>query len=63
MTPDDDFVMDTIGPIVLGVGFGGHGYKFGAVIGAMLADLVEGKAIPSPERFTYARFQGSPARV
>jgi sarcosine oxidase len=63
MTPDDDFVLDTIGPIVLGVGFGGHGYKFGAIIGAMLADLVEGKAIPSPERFTCGRFQGTAIRV
>ena len=55
-TSDDDFVMERIGPVVLGIGFGGHGYKFGAVIGSLLADLVEERPIPSAPRFSYARF-------
>jgi sarcosine oxidase len=54
-TPDDDFVIDRVGPIVLGLGFGGHGFKFGAVVGAMLADLVQGESAPGG-RFAYARF-------
>jgi sarcosine oxidase len=55
-TSDDDFVMERIGPVVLGIGFGGHGYKFGAVIGSLLADLVEERPIPAASRFSYARF-------
>ncbi len=56
-TPDDDFVLDRVGPIVLGIGFGGHGFKFGAMIGTLLADLVEGKTIPAAERFSATRFR------
>lgn len=37
----DDFVLDRRGPIVVGVGFGGHGFKFLPVIGAHLADLAD----------------------
>lgn len=54
-TPDDDFVIDRIGPVILGVGFGGHGFKFGAVIGKLLAGLVEGAPIPFSDRFTHRR--------
>jgi sarcosine oxidase len=56
-TPDDDFVLDRIGPIVLGTGFGGHGFKFGSVVGELLADLVAGKKIEAQERFAHARFR------
>ena len=55
-TPDDDFVMERVGPIILGIGFGGHGFKFGPAIGTLLADLVEGRAIPAATRFRYSRF-------
>ncbi|MFT3851284.1 MAG: FAD-dependent oxidoreductase [Ilumatobacteraceae bacterium] len=37
----DDFVLDRRGPIVVGVGFGGHGFKFAPAIGAHLADLAD----------------------
>jgi sarcosine oxidase len=37
----DDFVVDRDGPIVVGVGFGGHGFKFTPAIGERLADLAD----------------------
>lgn len=55
-TPDDDFVMDRAGPIVLGIGFGGHGFKFGAVIGELLAELVEETSGIGTSRFAHRRF-------
>jgi sarcosine oxidase len=39
MTPDDDFVLDRAGPVVVGAGFSGHGFKFGPLIGDVLAAL------------------------
>lgn len=43
-TPDHDFVVDRQGPIVVMTGCSGHGFKFGSVIGALAADLVEGRS-------------------
>jgi len=40
-TPTDDFVLDRSGSFVLGVGLGGHGFKFGPAIGERLADLAD----------------------
>lgn len=40
-TPTDDFVLERSGSFVLGVGLGGHGFKFGPAIGDRLADLAE----------------------
>ena len=37
----DDFVLDRRGPIVVGVGFGGHGFKFLPAVGEHLADLAD----------------------
>ncbi len=48
MTEDENFVLDRIGPIVVGAGFSGHGFKFVPVVGRILADLVTGeRAAPS----------------
>lgn len=55
-TPDDDFVIERFDHLVLGMGFGGHGFKFGAVIGSLLADLVQGASIPFADYFSRARF-------
>jgi sarcosine oxidase len=41
-SPDANFVLDRVGPIVVGAGFSGHGFKFTPVVGRILADLVEG---------------------
>ena len=38
-TPTEDFVLERVGPVVVGAGFSGHGFKFTPLIGRMLADL------------------------
>jgi sarcosine oxidase len=40
--PDEDFVVDRVGQIVVGVGLGGHGFKFLPVLGRRLAQLATG---------------------
>ena len=45
-TPDDDFVLDRVGPLVIASPCSGHGFKFTPLIGEVLADLVTG-ATPS----------------
>ena len=56
MTPDEDFVLDTAGPLVVGGGCSGHAFKFGPLLGEYLADLVLGQDIPVPrERFALRR--------
>ena len=46
-TPDEDFILDRIGPVVIGAGFSGHGFKFTPVVGRILADLASGTR-PAP---------------
>ncbi|MEY3618613.1 MAG: hypothetical protein RL726_1311 [Actinomycetota bacterium] len=41
---DEDFIIDRVGDVVVGVGLGGHGFKFLPEIGRRLADLAEGRA-------------------
>lgn len=53
-TPDEHFVLDRIGPIVVGAGFSGHGFKFTPVIGRILADLADGSG-PAPASFAADR--------
>lgn len=43
---DSDFVLDRVGRIVVGCGTSGHGFKFGPLLGELLADLAEGKTPP-----------------
>jgi sarcosine oxidase len=51
-TPDEDFVIDRIGPLVIGSPCSGHGFKFAPLIGEVLADLATGEPTPVPlERF------------
>jgi sarcosine oxidase len=45
-TPDEDFVIDRVGRITIGVGLGGHGFKFLPVLGRRLADLATGTPWP-----------------
>lgn len=59
-TPDDDFILDRIGQVILAFGFGGHGFKFGPLLGELAADLVEGKEIPFASRFGRTRFTSPP---
>ncbi len=59
MTPDEDFVVDRVGKVVVGAGFSGHGFKFAPLIGEALAALALGEdpGLP-PGRFSVPR--GSP---
>lgn len=54
-TPDDDFVVDRQGPLVLGVGLGGHGFKFVPLLGELLAALAAGDEPTLPARFSASR--------
>jgi sarcosine oxidase len=40
---DADFVLDRVGRVVVGCGTSGHGFKFGPLLGELLADLAEGR--------------------
>jgi sarcosine oxidase len=53
-TDSTDFVLDRVGPLVVGAGFSGHGFKFVPAVGRILADLVAGTARP-PGRFSLSR--------
>ncbi len=45
-TVDTDFVLDRIGPLVVGAGFSGHGFKFVPSVGRILADLATHNSRP-----------------
>jgi len=51
-SPDSNFVLDRSGPIIVGAGFSGHGFKFTPAIGRVLADLADG-AHPSSHFFAF----------
>jgi sarcosine oxidase len=51
-TPDEDFVIDRVGPVVVLSPCTGHGFKFTPLIGEIAADLVTGAAVSVPlDRF------------
>ncbi|MGH3159870.1 MAG: FAD-dependent oxidoreductase [Streptosporangiaceae bacterium] len=56
ITDDEDFVVDRVGPVVVGGGGSGHAFKFGPLLGEMLADLAMGHepAVPR-DRFSLSR--------
>jgi sarcosine oxidase len=54
-SPDEDFVVDRIGNVVIGSGTSGHGFKFGPLLGDWLADLACSAGSP-PARFAVSRF-------
>ena len=56
MTPDEDFVLERVGPVVVASACSGHGFKFGPLLGEILAALAVGDdpAIPA-ERFSTLR--------
>ena len=63
MTADEDFILDRLpgaSSVVIGSGFSGHGFKFGVLIGELLAALAldETPAFPL-ERFRLSRFDHS----
>jgi glycine/D-amino acid oxidase-like deaminating enzyme len=50
LTPDEQFVIDRQGPIVVGAGCSGHAFKFSPLLGQMLADLATGNSLPEDAR-------------
>ena len=60
MTPDEHFVLDRTGPIVVGTGGSGHAFKFTPLLGEVLADLALGGIPVVPvDRFSADRFSSS----
>jgi sarcosine oxidase len=57
--PDEDFIVDRIGNVVVGCGTSGHGFKFGPLFGTWLAALACGGPELPPERFGLARLRAS----
>jgi sarcosine oxidase len=56
MAPDEDFVLERVGPVVIGSACSGHGFKFGPLVGEILADLALGLDPRLPEgRFSSQR--------
>ncbi|MFF1572441.1 FAD-dependent oxidoreductase [Leifsonia sp. NPDC058292] len=55
-TPDSDFILDRAGPVIVGAGFSGHGFKFTPVVGRVLADLALDRG-PAHPAFSLARFR------
>ena len=56
MTADEDFVLDRDGPVVVGGGCSGHAFKFGPLLGEVLADLALGAEPPiALDRFLLRR--------
>lgn len=49
-TPDEDFIVDRIGNVVIGCGTSGHGFKFGPLLGEWLAALATGTGDGPDER-------------
>jgi sarcosine oxidase len=55
-TPTEDFVIDRIGPVVIGSPCSGHGFKFTPLVGRMLADLADGTETRPDPRFALRPF-------
>ncbi len=45
-TADEDFIIDRLGRVVVGCGTSGHGFKFGPLLGQVMADLAMGRQPP-----------------
>ena len=62
MTPDEDFILDSHPAhrnVCIAAGFSGHGFKFGSVIGEILADLAQYRQTRhNIELFSHERFAG-----
>ncbi|HEY5554897.1 MAG TPA: FAD-dependent oxidoreductase [Cellulomonas sp.] len=64
-TPDERFLLDRVGPVVIGAGFSGHGFTFTPGIGQVLADLATDVRPEVPgvdlDAFALARFTAGAA--
>ena len=56
VAPDEDFVIDRVGPLVIASPCTGHGFKFAPLVGEVLADLATGVTPSVPlDRFRLDR--------
>lgn len=56
-SPDERFVLDRVGPVVVGCGDSGQAFKFSPLLGEVLADLAEDRPLdPDAAQFALARF-------
>jgi len=56
-TPDEDFVIDRRGPLIVVSACSGHGFKFGPIVGETLASMATDREPPVQiDRFALARF-------
>ncbi len=46
-TATEDFLLDRVGSVVIASPCSGHGFKFAPLVGRMIADLVDGGAVPA----------------
>jgi sarcosine oxidase len=61
-SPDEDFIVDRVGRIVIGSGTSGPGFKFGPLLGELLAGLATGQdPDPALRRFSLSRFAAAAA--
>lgn len=62
LSPDHDFILDTIDGVVVCGGDSGHGFKFGPLLGRLVADEAQGTPLPADaERFRAGRLAQSPS--
>ena len=54
-SPDEGFIVDRVGRVVIGSGTSGHGFKFGPLLGEWLADLATGQDLPDGDAGLLAR--------
>lgn len=54
-SPDEGFIVDRAGRVVVGSGTSGHGFKFGPLLGEWLADLATGRDLPDGDAGLLAR--------
>jgi sarcosine oxidase len=58
-TPDESFIIDVVGPIVVASACSGHGFKFSPIVGETLASLAAGVEPPVPVgAFALSRTRG-----
>lgn len=65
VTPDHDFILDSVGPdgCYVAAGFSGHGFKHGPAVGKIMSDLVTSGTtdLVDVDYFSLERFRQSPA--
>jgi len=62
MSPDGDFILDRIDDVIVWGGDSGHAFKFGPLLGRLIADMASGRPLP-PEagRFRAGRLPAASA--